>query len=104
MGNAGSLPGSPIFSTNFFRLILRRPTCGCGISGCAVLCGKEPTWYCPARDAAGHLRHFYNIPPRLQVHVLPFVSMIDMEFVHLPGIREKYEVPEKYFHRIEPVL
>jgi glycosyltransferase involved in cell wall biosynthesis len=50
-----------------------------------------------SEDAASHLRHFYKIPPQLKVHVVPFVSIIDMDFLNLKGVREKYDVPEKYF-------
>ncbi|MES2778082.1 MAG: glycosyltransferase family 1 protein [Bacteroidota bacterium] len=50
-----------------------------------------------SEDAASHLRHFYKIPPQLKVHVLPFVSMIDMDFLNLDGVLKKYNVPAKYF-------
>ena len=50
-----------------------------------------------SEDAASHLRHFYKIPPDLKVHVIPFVSMIDMNFLQLTGIAAIYKVPPKYF-------
>ena len=50
-----------------------------------------------SEDAASHLRSFYKIPPQLKVHVLPFVSMINMDFLKQTGVREKHNVPEKYF-------
>lgn len=51
-----------------------------------------------SHDTVGHFKQFYSLPPTLRIHVLQFVSVLNVyESRDISEVRAAYKIPEEYF-------
>ncbi len=51
-------------------------------------------------DTANHFKRFYKIPTGLKIHVLQFVSILDVDIINQEDfgkIKQDYDIPDNYF-------